>query len=46
MHRSKDNIKMNLQEVESERAHDWLAVAQDTDRWQTLVNALINHRIT
>ena len=24
---------------------DWIDLAQDTDRWRTLVNALMNHRV-
>jgi hypothetical protein len=35
-HRWKDNIKMDLQEVD---------LAQNRDRWQTLVNAVKNLRI-
>ena len=39
-----DNIKMNLQEVESEGI-DWIDLAQDRDRWRALVNALMNIRV-
>jgi hypothetical protein len=32
MHRWKDNIKADIQEVEL-RCMDWVALAQDRDRW-------------
>ena len=37
-HTWKDNIKMNIQEVEC-GGMDWMDVAQDRDRWWALVNA-------
>jgi len=40
-HRWEDNIKMDLQEVEC-GGMDWIELAQGTDRWQALVNAVIN----
>jgi len=43
-HRWKDNIKMDLQEVEC-RPMDWIEVAQDRDRWRALVNAVMNLRV-
>ena len=36
-----DNIKMDLQEVGFE-GMDWIDVAEDTDRWRALVNAVMN----
>jgi hypothetical protein len=39
------NIKMNLQEVGCE-SMDWIEVAQDRDRWQALVLAVINLRVS
>jgi hypothetical protein len=35
-HRWEDNIKMDLQEVWGVRG-DWMELAQDRDRWQSLV---------
>jgi len=40
-HRWEDNNKMDLQEVGCE-GMDWIDVAQDRDRWQALVNAVMN----
>jgi hypothetical protein len=40
--RWQDNIKMYLQEVGLEGI-DWTDLAQNRDRWQTLVNAVTNH---
>ena len=39
--RWEDNNKMNLQEVGCE-GMDWIALAQDRDRWWALVNAVMN----
>jgi hypothetical protein len=35
------NIKMNLQEAGC-RGMDWIELAQDRDRWQVIVNAVMN----
>jgi hypothetical protein len=43
-HRWEDNIKMDLQEVECGGV-DWIELAQDRDRWQALVNAVMNLRV-
>jgi hypothetical protein len=40
-HRWEDNIKMDLQEV-GFWGMDWMDLAQDRDRWQELVNAVMN----
>ena len=40
-HRWEENIMMNLQEVGYE-GMDWIDRAQDRDRWQALVNAVMN----
>ena len=37
-----DNIRMDLQEVGCGYV-DWIELAQDRDRWQTLVSAVMNH---
>jgi len=42
--RWEDNIKMDLQEVGC-RGVDSLELAHDRDRWQALVNAVMNLRI-
>ena len=39
-----NNIKMDLQEV-SWDGTDWIYLAQDRDRWRTLMNAVINLRV-
>ena len=44
-HRWEDNIKMDLQEV-GYGGIDWIELAQDRDRRQTLVNAVMNLRVT
>jgi len=38
--RWEDNIKMDLWEVG--RGGDWMELAQDRDRWQALVNTVMN----
>ena len=38
--RWEDNIKMDLQEVGGDG--DWMELARDRDRWQTLVNKVMN----
>jgi hypothetical protein len=43
--RWEDNINMYLQEVQCE-VMDWIKLAQDRDRWQTLVNGVMNLRVT
>ena len=40
-HRWEDNIKMDFQEVECGDM-DWIKLAQDRDRWRTLVSAAMN----
>ena len=39
-----DNIKMDLQEFGCGYM-DWIGLAQDRDRWQTLVSAVMNLRV-
>ena len=43
-HRWEDNIKMDLQEVGC-WGMDWTELAQDRDRWQALVNAVMNIQV-
>ena len=40
-HRWEDNIKMDIQEVGG-GCGDWMELAQDRDRWQALVNKVMN----
>ena len=42
--RWEDNIRMDLQEVGCGNM-DWIELAQDRDRWRTLVNAVVNFRV-
>ena len=42
--RWEDNIKMDLQEVEGV-CGDWMELAQDRDRWRTLVSMVMNLRV-
>ena len=39
-----DNIKMDLQEEECGYM-DWIGLAQDRDRWRTLVSVVMNLRV-
>jgi len=39
-----DNIRMDLQEVGCGYM-DWIGMAQDRDRWRTLVSAVMNFRV-
>jgi hypothetical protein len=42
-YRWEDNIKIDLQEVGC-GGMDWIALAQDGDRWQALVHVVMNLR--
>jgi len=42
--RWEDNIKMELKEVGGGRG-DWMELAQDRDRWRTLVGTVRNFRV-
>ena len=39
-----DNIRMDLQEVGCGNV-DWIGLAQDRDRWRTLVSTVMNLRV-
>ena len=43
-HRWVDNIRMDLQEVGCGYM-DWIGLAEDRDRWRTLVSAVMNLRV-
>jgi hypothetical protein len=42
--RWEDNIKMDLQKVGC-GGMDWIELAQERDKWRTLVNAVMNLRV-
>jgi len=42
--RWKNNIKMDVEEVGC-GSMDWIDLAQDTDRWRALVNAVMNIQV-
>jgi len=44
-HRWDDNIKMDLYEVGC-GFMDWIELAQNRDRWQPLVNVVMNLRVS
>jgi len=39
-----DNVRMDLQEVGCGHM-DWIGLAQDRDRWRTLVSAVVSLRV-
>ena len=43
--RSKDNIKMDLQELGG-GCGDWMELAEDRDRWRALVSTVMNLRVS
>jgi hypothetical protein len=42
--RWEDNIKINLRDI-AFAGVDWIHLAQDRDRWQVLVNTVMNLRV-
>jgi hypothetical protein len=43
-YRWEDNIRMDLLNVRC-GGTDWIGLAQDTDRWQAILNAVLNLRV-
>jgi hypothetical protein len=43
-HRWEDNIKMDLHQVRW-RDMEWIELAQDSERWRVVVNAVMNLRV-
>jgi hypothetical protein len=39
-----DNIKMDFREIKWD-SMDWIDLAQDTDQWRALVNAVMNLQV-
>ena len=44
-HRWEDNIKMDLEEVGGGRG-DWMELAENRDRWRTLVGTMRDFRVS
>ena len=44
--RWEDNITMDLQEMVWGRGLDWIDLAQGRNRWQVLMNAVMNLQVT
>jgi hypothetical protein len=44
--RWEDNIKIYLQEEDGGGGMDWIELAQNRDKWRTLVNAVMNLQVT
>ena len=44
-HRWKDNTNMDLKEVGWGLGMDWIFLAQDRDRWQALMNAVLSLQV-
>ena len=42
--RWEDNTKMDLEEM-GRGCRDWMELAQDTDRWRSLVSRVMNFRV-
>ena len=42
--RQEDDIKMDMQDV-GQGGMDWIDLAQDMDKWRTLVDEVINFRV-
>jgi hypothetical protein len=40
-----DNIKIDLREIEWD-GMDWIDLTQDGDQWRTLVNTVMNFRVS
>jgi hypothetical protein len=43
--RWEDGIKMDLREIGWGEGVEWIHLAQDRDRWQAVVNAVMNRRV-
>ena len=43
--RWEDNIKMDLREVDCD-PRDWIALAEDRDKWRAYVRAVMNIRVS
>jgi hypothetical protein len=44
-HRWEDGMKMDLEEIGWGGGVEWIQLAQDRDRWRSVVNAVMNLRV-
>jgi hypothetical protein len=45
MHRWEDGIRMDLREIGWGGGVEWIHLAQDRDKWQTVMNTVVNLQV-